>query len=178
MTPTAPSSLRTTTLPLNNGKAAIPALGFGTLIPDPAETQARRRPGRIASLPAADRAARLLQGEGHRPARLCPRRPRPAPRPADRSRHPLHRQANLADARASPPRLGHPARHRHPQHLQEPRPRPRELQRRRNPRRRRRRNQPHPHPHPPQLRRRNRRPRLHRAGRLRATFGGPGYQTR
>src|ERR1700751_908597 len=31
-------SLRYTKLPLNNGTGAIPALGFGTLIPDPADT--------------------------------------------------------------------------------------------------------------------------------------------
>jgi alcohol dehydrogenase (NADP+) len=38
MTPT--SSLRSLKIPLNSGTGAIPALGFGTLIPDPAETKA------------------------------------------------------------------------------------------------------------------------------------------
>jgi alcohol dehydrogenase (NADP+) len=33
-----PSDLRTAKIPLNNGAGQIPALGFGTLIPDPAET--------------------------------------------------------------------------------------------------------------------------------------------
>src|SRR5664279_5009459 len=32
------SDLRTTTIPLNHGASRIPALGFGTLIPDPAVT--------------------------------------------------------------------------------------------------------------------------------------------
>ncbi len=34
----APSNLRDTKLPLSNGAGYMPALGFGTLIPDPAET--------------------------------------------------------------------------------------------------------------------------------------------
>ena len=33
-----PDNLRYTKIPLNNGSGAIPALGFGTLIPDPAVT--------------------------------------------------------------------------------------------------------------------------------------------
>jgi len=37
--PTTLSNLRHATIPLNNGKGAMPALGFGTLIPDPAETK-------------------------------------------------------------------------------------------------------------------------------------------
>jgi diketogulonate reductase-like aldo/keto reductase len=36
---TAPDELRYTKLPLNNGSGAIPALGFGTLIPDPVATR-------------------------------------------------------------------------------------------------------------------------------------------
>src|SRR3954466_10855955 len=36
----ATDDLRYTKLPLNNGSGAIPALGFGTLIPDPAATRA------------------------------------------------------------------------------------------------------------------------------------------
>jgi aldehyde reductase len=39
MTPNHPSDLRVAKIPLNSGTAAIPALGFGTLIPDPAETR-------------------------------------------------------------------------------------------------------------------------------------------
>jgi diketogulonate reductase-like aldo/keto reductase len=35
----APDDLRYTKIPLNNGSAAIPALGFGTLIPDPVATR-------------------------------------------------------------------------------------------------------------------------------------------
>src|SRR6188472_2755893 len=34
-----PDSLRYTKIPLNNGSGAIPALGFGTLIPDPIATK-------------------------------------------------------------------------------------------------------------------------------------------
>ncbi len=39
MTTIEPSTLRTARIPLNVGTGAIPALGFGTLIPDPAETK-------------------------------------------------------------------------------------------------------------------------------------------
>jgi alcohol dehydrogenase (NADP+) len=39
MTPNPLSSLRFAKIPLNFGAGAIPALGFGTLIPDPAETK-------------------------------------------------------------------------------------------------------------------------------------------
>jgi alcohol dehydrogenase (NADP+) len=38
-TPMQPSNLRFAKMPLNFGSGAIPALGFGTLIPDPAETK-------------------------------------------------------------------------------------------------------------------------------------------
>src|SRR4029453_15193857 len=34
-----PDNLRYTKIPLNNGSGAIPALGFGTLIPDPIATK-------------------------------------------------------------------------------------------------------------------------------------------
>src|SRR5436190_20772336 len=34
-----PDPLRYTRIPLNNGAGAMPALGFGTLIPDPAATR-------------------------------------------------------------------------------------------------------------------------------------------
>jgi len=34
-----PDPLRHTRIPLNNGSGAIPAVGFGTLIPDPLATQ-------------------------------------------------------------------------------------------------------------------------------------------
>ena len=39
MTPNNPSNLRVAKMPLNFGTGRIPALGFGTLIPDPAETR-------------------------------------------------------------------------------------------------------------------------------------------
>ena len=35
-----PDTLRYTRIPLNNGSGAIPAVGFGTLIPDPLATKA------------------------------------------------------------------------------------------------------------------------------------------
>jgi diketogulonate reductase-like aldo/keto reductase len=38
-TPTTPDTLRYTRIPLNNGSGAIPAVGFGTLIPDPLATE-------------------------------------------------------------------------------------------------------------------------------------------
>ena len=34
-----PDNLRDTKIPLNNGSGAMPALGFGTLIPDPVATK-------------------------------------------------------------------------------------------------------------------------------------------
>jgi hypothetical protein len=34
-----PDDLRRTKLPLNSGSGAMPALGFGTLIPDPVATR-------------------------------------------------------------------------------------------------------------------------------------------
>src|SRR5271170_5727404 len=39
MTLNSPSNLRFAKIPLSSGTGAIPALGFGTLIPDPAETK-------------------------------------------------------------------------------------------------------------------------------------------
>ena len=39
MTSNHPSNLRLAKIPLSFGTGAIPALGFGTLIPDPAETK-------------------------------------------------------------------------------------------------------------------------------------------
>src|ERR1700723_597029 len=41
MTPslTTPDTLRYTRIPLNNGSGTIPAVGFGTLIPDPVATK-------------------------------------------------------------------------------------------------------------------------------------------
>src|SRR5215468_7125339 len=39
MTSNHPANIRIAKLPLNSGTAAMPALGFGTLIPDPAETR-------------------------------------------------------------------------------------------------------------------------------------------
>src|SRR3954463_15140982 len=49
----ATDNLRYTKLPLNNGSGAIPALGFGTLIPDPVAT-------RLATKAALDAGFRLL----------------------------------------------------------------------------------------------------------------------
>ena len=49
----ADENLRYTTLPLNNGSGAIPALGFGTLIPDPVAT-------RVATKAALEAGFRLL----------------------------------------------------------------------------------------------------------------------
>src|SRR5947207_15951977 len=49
----ATDNLRFTKMPLNNGSGALPALGFGTLIPDPVAT-------RIATKAALDAGFRLL----------------------------------------------------------------------------------------------------------------------
>ena len=49
----ATDNLRYTKIPLNNGSGAIPALGFGTLIPDPVAT-------RIATKAALEAGFRLL----------------------------------------------------------------------------------------------------------------------
>src|SRR5580765_3015447 len=48
-----PDNLRYTKIPLNNGSGAIPALGFGTLIPDPVAT-------RVATKAALEAGFRLL----------------------------------------------------------------------------------------------------------------------
>src|SRR5437763_16989433 len=48
-----PDSLRYTKIPLNNGSGAIPALGFGTLIPDPVATK-------VATKAALEAGFRLL----------------------------------------------------------------------------------------------------------------------
>src|SRR5215831_19008230 len=40
---TTSDTLRYTRIPLNNGSGAIPAVGFGTLIPDPVATQQATR---------------------------------------------------------------------------------------------------------------------------------------
>src|SRR5436305_3928473 len=49
----ATADLRYTRIPLNNGSGAIPALGFGTLIPDPVAT-------RVATKAALEAGFRLL----------------------------------------------------------------------------------------------------------------------
>jgi len=41
--------LRYTKIPLNNGSGAIPALGFGTLIPDPVATKNGSSGGSVGS---------------------------------------------------------------------------------------------------------------------------------
>ena len=55
---TGSSDLRLTRIPLNNGSGHMPALGFGTLIPDPAETitatRARWRPDFDTSIVRSD----------------------------------------------------------------------------------------------------------------------------
>lgn len=53
-----PSDLRYTKLPLNNGTSAMPALGFGTLIPDPVATRNATRAALEAGFRALDTAER------------------------------------------------------------------------------------------------------------------------
>src|SRR5947199_10094819 len=55
---TEPDNLRYRTLPLNNGSGAIPALGFGTLIPDPIATRNATRAALEAGFRALDTAER------------------------------------------------------------------------------------------------------------------------
>src|SRR5690242_730292 len=54
----ATDELRYTKLPLNNGSGAIPALGFGTLIPDPVATRAATRAALQAGFRLLDTAER------------------------------------------------------------------------------------------------------------------------
>lgn len=67
--PTA-DNLRHTELPLNNGSGAMPALGFGTLIPDPVATRAATKAALEAGFRAIDTAERYRTekevGEGMR----------------------------------------------------------------------------------------------------------------
>src|ERR1041385_622490 len=51
-------NLRYTTLPLHNGSGTIPALGFGTLIPDPIATRNATRAALEAGFRALDTAER------------------------------------------------------------------------------------------------------------------------
>src|ERR1700692_3420607 len=51
-------NLRDTKLPLNNGSTAIPALGFGTLIPDPIATKAATKAAMEAGFRLLDAAER------------------------------------------------------------------------------------------------------------------------
>ncbi len=53
-----PDKLRFTRLPLNNGSGAIPALGFGTLIPDPVATKNATKAALEAGFRALDTAER------------------------------------------------------------------------------------------------------------------------
>jgi diketogulonate reductase-like aldo/keto reductase len=53
-----PDNLRYTKLPLNNGSGAIPALGFGTLIPDPVATRAATKAALEAGFRLLDTAER------------------------------------------------------------------------------------------------------------------------
>src|SRR6476469_4406375 len=50
--------LRYTTIPLNNGSGSIPALGFGTLIPDPVATKAATKAALEAGFRLLDTAER------------------------------------------------------------------------------------------------------------------------
>jgi diketogulonate reductase-like aldo/keto reductase len=54
----AADNLRYTKIPLNNGSGAIPALGFGTLIPDPAATRAATKSALEAGFRLIDTAER------------------------------------------------------------------------------------------------------------------------
>src|SRR3984957_8451968 len=54
----ATDDLRDTKLPLNNGSGAIPALGFGTLIPDPVATKAATKAALEAGFRLLDTAER------------------------------------------------------------------------------------------------------------------------
>src|SRR5271170_240518 len=56
----APSDLRTTRIPLNNGSGEMPALGFGTLIPDKALTITATRDAIEAGFRSFDCAERYL----------------------------------------------------------------------------------------------------------------------
>src|SRR5580693_1044380 len=53
-----PDDLRNTKLPLNNGSGAMPALGFGTLIPDPVATRAATKAALEAGFRQLDAAER------------------------------------------------------------------------------------------------------------------------
>ena len=53
-----PDNLRFTRIPLNNGSGAIPALGFGTLIPDPIATRDATKAALEAGFRALDTAER------------------------------------------------------------------------------------------------------------------------
>src|SRR3954454_11334369 len=53
-----PDNLRYTKLALNNGSGAIPALGFGTLIPDPVATRLATKAALEAGFRALDTAER------------------------------------------------------------------------------------------------------------------------
>src|SRR5579862_8973484 len=53
-----PDDLRYTKLPLNNGFSAMPALGFGTLIPDPVATRSATKAALEAGFRTIDTAER------------------------------------------------------------------------------------------------------------------------
>src|ERR1700683_5402532 len=53
-----PDDLRFTKLPLNNNSGSIPALGFGTLIPDPVATRAATKAALEAGFRTIDTAER------------------------------------------------------------------------------------------------------------------------
>jgi diketogulonate reductase-like aldo/keto reductase len=55
-------NLRYTKLALNNGSGAIPALGFGTLIPDPMETRTATKAALEAGFRLLDASERYRKG--------------------------------------------------------------------------------------------------------------------
>jgi len=62
-----PDDLRYTKMPLNNGSGAMPALGFGTLIPDPVATRNATKAALEAGFRVIDTAERYrTEREGGR----------------------------------------------------------------------------------------------------------------
>ena len=80
-----PDDLRYTKMALNNGSGAMPALGFGTLIPDPVAT----RNATQAALEAGFRVIDTAERDGLRcAAPIAVRHPRTSFRPTSASRYP------------------------------------------------------------------------------------------
>ncbi len=68
-------NLRFTKLPLSNGSGAIPALGFGTLIPDPVATKNATRAALEAGFRQLDASERYRNEKGVTRTSLCGRAP-------------------------------------------------------------------------------------------------------